>query len=45
MASSTSAVMGVSITPGAMALIRMPMPPNSLDAARVKPSTAPLAEE
>ena len=44
MASSTPAVIGVSITPGAMALIRMPMAPSSRQAALVKPRMAPLAE-
>ena len=42
-ASSTLAVIGVSITPGAMALMRIPMAPNSRAAARVKARTAPLA--
>ena len=43
-ASSTPAVIGVSITPGAMALMRMPIAPSSLQAAFVNPRIAPFAE-
>src|SRR5215469_14938011 len=39
----TAEVMRVRVTPGAMALTRMPVPPSSSAAARVRPCTACLA--